>query len=256
MSDELSGAVRGNVTGRYLAIAVGAILLAACGSPVTGASAPTTTTTTARAAAQTVLTVNPCSVSTGIPSGGPVWVPTQLPAVIPGALKGAVEFYSTGTRTVLAPTGWVCSATEATDGTTTVIVTPPGQSPSEGANTANYENISATFDYTGHGPGMDEVCPYFPPENPSDYPGCSTTPSAGTTTSAVTPDILSITDSPVQGVRQHASQGVLLYPKVEAYASGSVDFAIETCTLSEMTLCPVVLADFEIRDFPVPSPTA
>lgn len=182
-------------------------------------------------------------------------MPTQLPALIPASLKGEVEFYSTGTRILLAPTGWVCSALEAADGGTSVGVTPPGQNAATGITSPSYQGVTASFDYTGHGPGMDEVCPYFPPPNPVDYPGCTTTKTAGETTSAVTPDILSITDPVGADGRATASQGVLLYPQVQAYAAGSVNFAKETCTLSVVTLCSAILSDFEIREFPT-EPTA
>jgi hypothetical protein len=33
----------------------------------------------------------------------------------------------------------------------------------------------------------------------------------------------------------------------------NVNVAAETCSLTDATLCPTVLSDFEVREFPVPS---
>jgi hypothetical protein len=204
---------------------------------------------------QVVLRVNPCSIESGTESGGPIWLPTQLTAQIPPALKSKVELYSTGTNTVLAPAGWVCSALEATDGGTSLVVSPPGQASSQaGASAPNSSNVTALFDYTGHGPGMDLVCPYFPPPDPQSYSGCSTSLPAGQTTKPITADILSISTAPT-AKQSRPSTGVLIYPKVRNYENTSVDIAEETCTLSTPSLCPTLLSDFAIRDFPIPVPS-
>jgi len=55
--------------------------------------------------------------------------------------------------------------------------------------------------------------------------------------------------------RATISQGVLLYPQVPDSASESLNFAKETCTLTTQDFCPVILSDFEVREFPV-EPTA
>src|ERR1035437_726665 len=246
MSDASQNPGRRRSKSNLLVIGAPGLLLAACGTTTIAARQPASTTTTAPAISQTVLTVNPCSISRGIPSGGLVWVPTQLPALISPSLKGKVEFYSTGTRTVLAPAGWVCSALVAADGGMSVVVTPPGQSSTLGLSSPIYQSVSVSYDYTGHGPGMDQVCPYFPPPNPSTYFGCTTTKVAGETTSAVTPDILSISDPPGTSGRAKASQGVLLYPQVQDSAAVSINFAKETCTLTTQDLCPVILSDYEV----------
>jgi hypothetical protein len=242
-----------------LAIGVAGLALAACSttrtaSPATVVESSTTTSTTH--VQQSVLPVNPCSVSYGAPVPGRVWQPTQLTAEISPSLKGKIAFYSTGTETILAPVGWVCTALVAADGGSSVAVAPLGQRSTESgsANTDSY-SVTALFDYTGHGPGMDLVCPYFPPPDAAKDPGCETTKPAGEVPAPITNDILSITDP--AGVRghTHASVGVLIYPKVHAYASASVNIAEETCSLSTMVLCPAILSDFQIREFPVPVPS-
>jgi hypothetical protein len=33
----------------------------------------------------------------------------------------------------------------------------------------------------------------------------------------------------------------------------SVNIAVESCSISDTTLCPTILSDFEVREFPVPT---
>jgi hypothetical protein len=32
-----------------------------------------------------------------------------------------------------------------------------------------------------------------------------------------------------------------------------VDIAVESCSLTDTALCPTILSDFEVREFPVPA---
>ena len=208
----------------------------------------TTTTTTTRAAGTSVVPVIPCSLTTGFDSGGPSWIPTQLPANVPPSMKGKLDLYSTGAASVLAPAGWACSALDAADGGRSIDVTPPGQNSDEPPSLA--QSIDATFEYTGHGPGMDVVCPYFPPTNPSTYAGCTTSPPAGETVQHLTPDIVLLNDPTGFGGSKYAMTGVLIYPDGSSQPTTSVNVSEERCTLATPKLCPTILGDFQVREFP------
>src|ERR1700722_1378269 len=137
---------------------VPAVAFAAVGPA--GAAIHRRSVTTTTTAGMTVLPVIPCSLTSGVDSGGPSWIPTQLPANVAPSMKGKLDLYSTGASSVLAPAGWACSALDAADGGRTIDVTPPGQNSDEPPS--QVQSIDATFEYTGHGPGMAVVCPYFP----------------------------------------------------------------------------------------------
>ena len=51
-----------------------------------------------------------------------------------------------------------------------------------------------------------------------------------------------------------STTGVVLFPQIpSAISYGSpIAVAAESCALTESTLCPTVLSDFEVREFPVP----
>ena len=53
---------------------------------------------------------------------------------------------------------------------------------------------------------------------------------------------------------QLVASGVVLFPQVPSAVSyGSpVAVAAESCVLSSASLCPTVLSDFQVREFPVP----
>ncbi len=149
-------------------------------------------------------------------------------------------------------------------GGTTLAVYPPNdpEPPTSGPPAPGAEGIFATYATTGSNAGVDLVCPYFTlPAWQSQQAGCSTSKPFGETTDVLTPDVTQVTDPPglVGGVAasggQSAVTGVVLFPQVPtAESSGSpMAVAAESCSLTDAALCPTVLSDFEVREFPAPA---
>lgn len=217
-----------------------------------------------RAAASTlprlsVVPVDACTSETARGGSGPAWVPTELPAVLSPAAARSLAFYSVGTESVLGPRGWDCAQLSAADGSAQMAVYPPGGSdpvktampPSPGARL-----VDATFDYTGHGPGFDLACPYFP----SIKLGTATCPStvpAGETVKRLTPDVVRITDP--AGVKggldgsggSRSVTGLMIVPQSTTLHSEPI--AEISCSLTPVALCAGVVRDFVVRQFPVPT---
>jgi hypothetical protein len=197
----------------------------------------------------------------------PGWIPSILLAPIPTALVGKVEFYSDGTHTVLAPTGWTCTRTESTDGAPGLVVYPTA-SPDPPIATPvapGAEGVFATFDTTGHAAGIAAVCPFFTvPTWQQQEARCSGTRPSGEQVSMPTPDVASVTDpAGVVGTLagsggQEPVTGTVIFPQITpAVTDGSsIDIATESCSLPQPTLCPTVLSDFDVREFPVPTSSA
>jgi hypothetical protein len=258
-----------------LALALMAMAATACGSDLIGpaststslAAAPVTTSTTAPLTGEVAVAfpVVACTTPYGGQLPGPGWKPTILLAPIPTALVGQVEFYSDGTRSILGPSGWACTETTAADGGVDLAVVPPGTpnpatpgSPAAGAN-----GIFATFDTTGHSAGVDLVCPFFTlPSFQQRDADCNGQKVPGEFSSMPTPDVASVLDpAGVVGTLAgsgggHMVSGAVLFPQVmPAVTDGaSIAIAVESCALSNAALCPTVVSDFEVREFPVPSP--
>jgi hypothetical protein len=192
------------------------------------------------------------------------WNPTILLAPIPTALVGKVEFYSDGAHTVLGPTGWTCSVITSNQGAIVLVVYPADDPnpPITGIPAAGSEGVFATFDSTGHAQGAALVCPFFTiPSWQQKEADCSGSKPAGELASMSTPDVVSVTDpAGVVGSLEGSGgvfpvTGTVIFPQViPAVTDGSsVDIAEESCSLTATALCPTVLSDFEVREFPVPA---
>jgi hypothetical protein len=122
---------------------------------------------------------------------------------------------------------------------------------------AGSQIISATFDYTAHVPGVDLACPYFPTEASTNEPCPNSVPS-GEQVHQLTPDVVTINDPvAVKGYLNGsggkiAVSGEMIVPQAPNLPNG-VSIAEESCSLSESTLCPAILEDFLVREFPVPT---
>jgi len=185
-------------------------------------------------------------------------------APIPTALVGKVEFYSDGVHTVLGPTGWTCAQTVGNQGVSGLVVSPPGNANPPGSSIppAGAQGIFAIFATTGNAQGISLVCPYFTtPSWQQNEARCSGNKPLGEQTSMPTPDVVAITDpGGVAGSLEgsggdHAVTGAVIFPQsMPAVTYGSsVAVAVESCSLTDTSLCPTVLSDFEVREFPVPT---
>jgi hypothetical protein len=205
-----------------------------------------------------------CATSSDHPLESDGWLPTILLAPIPTGLVGKVEFYSDGFHTVLGPTGWICQQTVDIEGTITgLTVYPPGTAdpPVSTIPTAGSTGIFAIYDTTGTTQGIALVCPFFAvPKWQQSEAHCSGIPPNGQQTSLATPDVVSVTDpAGVAGSLEgsggfHPVTGTVIFPQSKAVTYGSsVDIALESCSLTDSSLCPTILSDFDVREFPVPA---
>ncbi len=198
---------------------------------------------------------------TALPGGG--WKPNVLLAPIPTAMVGKVEFYTDGGHTLLGPYGWNCSEWSAVSGSTGLVVYPPNTSPPpvNAVPPAGTEGVFASFDTTGTTQGVAQVCHYFTvAQFQQQQASCSGPGPAGEQNTLATPDVAAITDpANVVGALQgsggsHPVTGVVIFPQVlPAVTYGTaVNIATESCSLVATALCPTILSDFEVREFPVP----
>jgi hypothetical protein len=134
--------------------------------------------------------------------------------------------------------------------------------PTTGPPAPGTEGVFATWASTGTDAGIDLVCPFFTiPSWQSARAGCSTTKPSGELTNVLTPDVTAVVDS--AGVvgslaasgGQLVASGVVLFPQVPSAVSYGSPAAVaaESCVLSTVALCPTVLSDFQVREFPVPA---
>ena len=229
--------------------------------PIGGQAA---TTTTLPSAAGVAFPVVACTSISGASLGSEGWRPTYLMAPIPTALVGKVEFYSDGVHTVLAPTGWTCAQSVTTSTGRGLAVFPPGASgpPVFGPPAAGTEGVFANFDATRNPSGLAMVCPFFAVASFQRHePTCSTARPPTEQVTMPTPEVATITDpagvagSLAASGGSHTVEGVVIFPQiVPAVTYGSsINVAQESCSLSETSLCPTILSDFEVREFPVSS---
>ncbi len=256
-----------------------AVLLAGCGaSALVGTTSPSETTVSTVPASTTTTTtqltgevavafpVVACSGPPGAstPTTSPTgWQPSVLLAPIPTALVGKVAFYSDGVHTVLGPTGWTCSIVAPAPGAVGLAVYPSldPDPPIEGPPAAGTEGIFATFGMTGRASGVALVCALFTiPSWQARSADCPAGKPAGEQTSTPTADITAVTDpagvvgSLAGSGGQYAVTGTVIFPQVQPAVSDGSNLPVvaESCAMPDASLCPTILSDFEVREFPVP----
>jgi hypothetical protein len=193
-------------------------------------------------------------------------------ALVASGASGQGYPASTTTTTVAGATGTTVpaapligqSAAIAANGSTTLALYPPNDPtpPTSGAPTAGSEGVFATYASTGSSAGVDLVCPFFTiPSWQAHSAGCSTSKPVGELTNSLTPDLTAVADP--AGVvgnlaasgGQEAVTGVVIFPQVPSAVSygRSENVVAESCALVDPSLCPTIVSDFEVREFPVPS---
>ena len=169
-----------------------AVALAACGSssptaapasaaPSSTALSPSAATTPAPASAgpsqsteaevaesspETASTVRipvvSCPTTYGVDRPSPSPLPTALTATVDADLAGTVAFYGTEGLTVLAPKGWDCTAAVGADGSSSLVVTPPGSTLPSGSPAPDQQAVTAYSDGACVGCIATDACPVFP----------------------------------------------------------------------------------------------
>jgi hypothetical protein len=258
-----------------MAVAGTAVCLSACGAPVAVTGSTQVTVSTVTPTRPTAASVNgevavafpvvTCTTAAGGAAGPAGWKPTVLLAPIPTTLVNKVEFYSDGTHTLLGPIGWGCTQTSGAGGAGGLAVYPStGPAPPQGGPPApGAQGVFAVFDTTGHVQGIALVCPFFTvPSWQAQEGRCTGTLPNGEQSSMPTPDVASVTDpAGVIGSLEGSGgfgpvTGTVIFPQVEpAVTEGAaVAVAEESCSLPDPSLCPTVLSDFDVREFPAPAP--
>jgi hypothetical protein len=109
--------------------------------PVASLAAPTPETSrTAR------IPVVACPTSFGLPDETMRPVPSTMTATVSAQVAAQVTYYSNGTRTLLGPKGWHCEAAVGADGSSSMVITPPGQATPTGSPPPDRQAVTA---YTG-----------------------------------------------------------------------------------------------------------
>lgn len=251
-----------------------ALALTGCGSSLIGTGPPTTavsassgSTTTAPLGGEVAVAfpVVACTTASGDSLGSQGWKPSILLAPIPTSLIGKVQFYSDGVHTLLGPSNWSCSQVQSPTTGSGLVVYPSSDPnpPTSGPPAAGAEGVFAAFDTTGDPQGIAMVCQFFtiPSWQQQEAPSCSAAKPGGEQTSMPTPDVASVTDPAglvgflAGSGGPYPATGTVIFPQAVpqvAYGSG-VNVAEESCSLSDAALCPTVLSDFDVREFPVPS---
>jgi len=207
-----------------------------------------------------VLPVISCTTTYGAPPSGTPFVAHQLATTT--AVRG-LSYYSNGRITMLGPAGWACSALVAADGGQALAVYPPGKPDYTAVPILKGAQVVQVFtDYTGHIPGADLVCGFFPHSAAASYVASGgescTTPPAGQKATTLTPDVVTFSDPPgVSGAGSGSggsltSVGAAVYPQLAYGATDSVDVSLLSCTLpaNQSTLCRAIEGDFLVRNTP------
>ena len=207
-----------------------------------------------------VLSVISCTTTYGAPPSGTPFVAHQLATTT--AVRG-LSYYSNGQITVLGPAGWACSALVAGDGGQALAVYPPGRPDYTAVPIPKGAQVVEVFaDYTGHIPGADLVCGFFPHSAAASYIASGgescTTPPTGQKVTTLTPDVVTFSDPPgLTGAGSGSggsltSVGAAVYPQLAYGATDSVDVSLLSCTLpaKQSRLCRSIEGDFLVRNTP------
>lgn len=208
-----------------------------------------------------VLPVISCSTTYGAPPSGSPFVAHQLATTT--AVHG-LSYYSNGQITVLGPAGWACSGLVAGDGGQALAVYPPGKPDYTAVPVPRGAQIVEVFDdYTGHIPGADLVCGFFPHSAAASYVASGGMPCpnepAGEKTASLTSDVVTFSDAAgVSGSGSGSggslsSVGAVVYPQLPYGATASVSISVLSCTLptKQASLCRAIEGDFLVRNPPV-----
>jgi len=247
----------------------------ACDDPANGVTSPTFSTgwkpTVLVAPIPTSLVGKVTFYSDGVhtvlgPKGWTCSVVAPGPAGTAGQPATTTTYGGSTTTTTTAPAATLAGQNAALTvrGGVSLAVYPSTAPvpPTQGPPPPGTDGIYATFASTSTPAGIALVCPYAALASwQTQSSGCTTTKPAGEQTTQPTPDITAVTDP--QGViggmagsgGQFAVTGVVIVPQdAQALKYGNaVAVAGESCALSDASICPTVLSDFQVREFPVPA---
>ena len=170
---------------------------------------------------------------------------------------------ATGSSGTTSATPTATTATVGSVGALGLVVYPSTDPspPTTGVPAPGTEGVFAEFDTTGTSAGVGMVCPFFSVASFQKYEAhCPTSPPTGEAEANPTPDIASVKDAAgaigslaASGGRQ-AATGSILFPQITPNVTEglAVHVAVEVCSLVDASLCPTILSDFDVREFPTP----
>jgi hypothetical protein len=171
--------------------------------------------------------------------------PARLPVGLPARVAKQLAFYSNGRITMLAPKGWSCDGLLAADGGEQLQAYPKGAAPKPGRAIAG-PSVIVVADYTGHGPGAQLVCPYFPDSEAARFfgaegPACPALPRGRT--------VVHETDDVATFRGPTGTVGEVIYPQNTGESPGGVPVTYAECTIRGVgkALCASVLDDVLTR---------
>ena len=203
------------------------------------------------------LPLNVCPTSVGVSSETPTILPSTVHVEINKVDSTKLAFYSDneGLTTLLAPSGWTCTAAIGADGSSSVQVSPSGQSDvASGALSAGSTTQVISASQTSACVGCRETlaCPLFV-NAANDYQrafqqACPTTRPTSEVETKQTSHLAEFTDPPgVHGDAtpsggQYPAMGVMTYFD-DVKSDGSWT---ETCVLpaTDKSLCELILGNF------------
>jgi hypothetical protein len=125
--------------------------------PVASLAAPTPETS--RTAHIPVVT---CPTSYGLPNETMPPVPVTMTATVSAQVAAQVTYYGNGTATLLGPKGWSCQAAVGADGSSSMVITPPGQATPTGSPSPDRQAVTAYTEGACVGCIATMACGLFP----------------------------------------------------------------------------------------------
>ncbi|MCW3036859.1 MAG: hypothetical protein JWM17_2171 [Actinobacteria bacterium] len=240
--------------GPAAALVAAMIILGGCSG---GSPDARTSPSTVAATQSTALGVVVCPTTFGITSPSLPRLPTQLRTSVPAALAGRLSAYTdqAGTVFTIAPQGWQCAGAVAADGSSSVMVVPPGASTQpfpRGFTVDGREGVATSGTSACRGCTYDLVCPLLADAADAPlYPPCSHVPPPAESVTHPSATAVGFQDPP--GVAgdgapsggAYPANGVIVFHPPTPNPDAETGF-IETCTLPEAdhALCTAALNDF------------
>ncbi len=212
------------------------------GAPGPAASLAAPTPETADTARIPVVT---CPTSFGLPDETIGPVPPTMTATVTPAVAAQVTFYGNGTLTLLGPKGWQCEAAVGVDGSSSMVITPPGQPTPTGSPSPDRQAVTAFTGGACVGCIATMACGLFPEAwRLFDQPGlsCPTTTPAGELVTRPMPSSAVFEDPPgVAGTGEpsggrYRALGLMVFDPGTGAGGSGADFpsALKvTCTLPD-----------------------
>ena len=103
-----------------------------------------------------------CPTTFGMPGESMPPVPATMTATISSDLAAQVVFFTNGALTLLGPKGWTCSAAVGVDGSSSMSITPPGQTVPSASPPPDFQAITASTGGACVGCIATMACAIFP----------------------------------------------------------------------------------------------